>query len=122
MSAARPPEGARTAGEAEGTPMNADYVVTVEFVVQPEQASAFAQLLMENARTSLQVEPGCRVFDVCVAPDAPERFFLYEVYDGAQAFQLHLAAEHFRSFDAAVKPWVVRKTVQVLRRCAQPEA
>jgi quinol monooxygenase YgiN len=102
--------------------MSANYVVTVEFVVQPGQAPAFGQLLMENARTSLQVEPGCRVFDVCVAPEAAERFFLYEVYDDAQAFQLHLAAAHFKAFDAAVKPWVVRKTVQVLQRCAQAVA
>lgn len=102
--------------------MSGNHVVTVEFVVEPGQAPAFGQLMMENARMSLQEEPGCHVFDVCVAPEAAERFFLYEVYEDAQAFELHLAAEHFKAFDAATKDWVVRKTVQVLQRRSQAGA
>lgn len=96
--------------------MTGTYVVTVEFAVQPEHAARFTELLLENARTSLAMEPGCQVFDVCTWPEQASRFFLYEVYDSAEAFQLHLKSPHFKSFDAAVTPWVVTKAVQLLDR------
>jgi len=97
--------------------MTGNYVVTVEFAVQPEHAARFTELLLENARTSLADEPGCQVFDVCTWPQQEDRFFLYEVYDSSEAFQLHLQSPHFKAFDAAVAPWIARKTVQILDRC-----
>lgn len=96
--------------------MTGTYVVTVEFAVQPGHKTRFAELLHENARMSMDMEPGCQLFDVCTWPGQGSRFFLYEVYDNAEAFQLHLKSPHFKSFDAAVTPWVVTKTVQLLDR------
>jgi tripartite-type tricarboxylate transporter receptor subunit TctC len=77
-----------------------------------------ARLLLRNARQSLDTEPGCRQFDVCRWPDDECRFLLYEIYDDAQAFQAHLAADHFKAFDAAVTPWLSAKSVQLLQRLA----
>jgi autoinducer 2-degrading protein len=92
------------------------YVVTVEFVVKPEYAAAFGREVVVNARRSLDAEPGCRQFDVCVVHDDPATFFLYEVYAGRAAFDEHLATTHFRAFDAAVGSWVARKTVRTFER------
>ena len=92
------------------------YVVAVEFVVQPARAEAFRTAMVANARTSRDLEPGCRQFDVCVSPDDPATIFLYELYADRAAFDAHLASEHFRAFDAAVRDWVLRKTVRTYER------
>ncbi len=92
------------------------YVVTVEFIVRPEHAAAFRSEVAANARRSCDAEPGCRQFDVCAVPDDPATIFLYEVYADRAAFEAHLATSHFRSFDARVGSWVVRKTVRTFER------
>ena len=94
------------------------YVVTVEFVIKPEQMPAFMPLMVGNARASLEQEPGCRQFDVCVDPAKRNTVFLYEVYDDRAAFDEHLATAHFRSFDAAVKDMVAEKRVRTYERKA----
>jgi quinol monooxygenase YgiN len=92
------------------------YVVTVEFIVEPQQAAAFRREVVANARVSRDKEPDCRQFDVCTIPDDPTTIFLYEVYTNRAAFDAHLATSHFRTFDAAVGSWVVRKTVRIFER------
>jgi len=92
------------------------YVVTVEFVVQPEQAGRFRDGIVANARASRDAEPGCRQFDVCGSPGDPATIFLYEVYADRAAFDAHLASPHFRAFDAMVRNWVARKTVRTFER------
>ena len=59
--------------------------------------------MLENARASLNDEPGCHQFDVCFAADDPGRCFLYEVYTDRGAFDAHLGMAHFKAFDAKVK-------------------
>jgi autoinducer 2-degrading protein len=88
------------------------HVLTVTFVVAPEKVDAFRAAVLAQARNSLEKEEACRRFDVCIDPDRPERIFLYEVYDDAEAFRAHSSSDHFRSFDAAVRPWVQGKHVE----------
>ncbi len=88
------------------------FVVTVNFTIRPDHATDFLPAMLENARASVEREPGCRQFDVCRDPEDPHEIFLYEIYDDAEAFQAHLAAEHFKTFDARVAPWVASKTVK----------
>ena len=45
------------------------YVVTVEFVIKPEQVEAFAPLMAANAAASVRDESGCSQFDVCWDPE-----------------------------------------------------
>ncbi len=54
-------------------------VVHVYVHVKPEQADAFYQATIENARASVQ-EPGICRFDVIRQNDNPSRFVLIEVY------------------------------------------
>ncbi len=88
------------------------YVITVVFEVEPSAATAFRARVQQQAADSLSQEPGCRRFDVCADPDRPERIFLYEIYDDAAAFDLHLASAHFKAFDADVASLVARKVVE----------
>ncbi len=92
------------------------YVVTVEFRIVPGQMDSFLPKMRENARTSLDQEAGCQVFDVCRDPADPDVVFLYEVYDDEAAFQAHLASSHFKTFDAAVAALVADKQVRILNR------
>lgn len=92
------------------------YVIVVDFTIRPERLAEFMPLMLENARASRETEPGCRVFDVCVDPKEKSSVFLYEVYDDRAAFDAHLAAAHFKRFDAAVAPMVASKAVRILER------
>ncbi|MCV2888793.1 antibiotic biosynthesis monooxygenase [Ruegeria sp. XHP0148] len=85
------------------------FAVTVSFRIHPERMAAFLPLMIENARASRDLEPGCRQFDIC--RDGGE-IFLYEIYDDRRAFDAHLASAHYRTFDVAVADMVVEKTVR----------
>jgi quinol monooxygenase YgiN len=93
-----------------------DYVVAVEFEIDPRFVGAFLPLMRENARLSREREPGCRQFDVCTDPARPVAVFLYERYGDRAAFEAHLASEHFLAFDAAVRGMIAAKSVRTLRR------
>lgn len=90
------------------------FVVTVQFDVHPEHREAFMREMVANARASREREPGCKVFDVCEDPAHPGQVFLYEIYEDAAAFQLHLKAAHFLEFDRTVKPWVTQRQIKLL--------
>ena len=92
------------------------YVVTVEFRIEAGQMDRFLPLIRENAKSSEADEPGCRAFDVCIDPAAPDAVFLYEVYDDEAAFQAHLASPHYARFDAAACALVADRQVRSLRR------
>ncbi|HYM47338.1 MAG TPA: antibiotic biosynthesis monooxygenase [Burkholderiaceae bacterium] len=55
---------------------------------------------------------GCIQFDVCIDPADRRRVFLYEVYIDRAAFEDHLNAEHFKTFDRTVASWVESKAVK----------
>ena len=91
------------------------FVVTVWFDILPSSMNEFLPLIRENAQRSIADEPGCRRFDVCLDPRAPDRCFLYEIYDDEAAFQAHCRADHFKSFDTASAHLVAGKEVRLLR-------
>ena len=87
--------------------------VTVTFEIKEECLQEFMRLVIANAFTSKMVEEGCHQFDVCTKGDAPNEVFLYELYEDAAAFDLHLMSAHFKSFDQAVAHMIEEKHVQV---------
>ncbi len=87
------------------------YVVAVFFESRKEHTSAFRTALMEQARNSLEKEPGCRHFDVAQDPLDPSTFFLYEIYDDEAAFKLHCETPHFKAFNETVAPMTASKRV-----------
>ncbi len=92
------------------------YVVTVLFEIHAAHVNAFLTAMKNQARNSLEREPDCLQFDVCIDPDNPNHIFLYEIYQSAEAFQQHLDSDHFLAFDQAVRDWVVRKEVSTWLR------
>jgi quinol monooxygenase YgiN len=92
------------------------FVVIVDFRLHAAHVEPFLRAMTDNARASVEREPGCRQFDVCTDPGQPDAVFLYEVYDDRAAFDAHLAAPHFLAFDRLTAPWVKHKTVRTLQR------
>lgn len=88
------------------------FVVTVTFTITPDGVERFLREVTRNATTSLEEEPGCKRFDVCHDPDRPEEVFLYEIYSDRAAFDAHLGAAHFKSFDALAAPLTKDKQVR----------
>ncbi len=84
--------------------MKRQLLILVEFKVPPANLPRFLVMVHENARTSLEVEPGCRQFDVAIEQGTPEPVvLLYDIYDDLAAFQAHLALDHVKQFLGAAK-------------------
>jgi len=87
-------------------------IIAVRFVIKPQHLAAFARRMRQQARESLEREPGCRRFDIAADAADPCRIFLYEIYDDTDAFDAHLASAHFQSFNADIQDWVESKAVE----------
>ena len=95
------------------------FVVTVTFRTRPGQLKAFMAEMRAQARNSLEREPGCHQFDVCLPEGAEDEVFLYEIYEDRAAFEAHLASDHYRAFDVAVTDLVSEKSVRLMERDRQ---
>lgn len=92
------------------------FAVTVTFTIKPEFTDAFSSLISQNAATSVEVESGCQLFDICQDPSNPNVFFLYEIYDDAAGFDLHLASDHFKDFSRACEHMVATKEIATFQK------
>ncbi|WP_193369108.1 putative quinol monooxygenase [Pelagibius marinus] len=86
--------------------------VTVVFNIKPEAVTEFRRVVLQQAKNSLEKEESCRRFDVCFDDARPAMAFLYELYDDRAAFDLHLASDHFKNFDAESGPLVESRVIE----------
>ena len=87
-------------------------VIVVEFDIAAGFLERFLLEVRQNARLSVELEPGCRRFDVLLpVAGAGSRVMLYEIYDDRAAFDIHLKTKHFLDFDAITRPMVTDKRV-----------
>lgn len=68
---------------------------------RPGLADAFRERIVELVR-QVRREPGCVTFTAYEARDTPGRFYLYEIYSNAAAFDTHLKTDHVRAFISAI--------------------
>ncbi len=92
------------------------YVVIVEFTTHAQHVAAFRRRVIQQAGDSLELEPDCHVFDICIDPDRENCVLLYEVYTDRSAFDVHLASPHFLDFNATVQTWVNDKKISTFER------
>ena len=83
------------------------FVMAAELRVAPDRVDEFLALIERQARTSLEQEAGCHQFDVCQSEEDPAQVLLYEVYDDAAAFDVHVETERFKTFFEQVGPMLV---------------
>lgn len=94
------------------------YAVCVTFHIRPSASDAFMKRMHQQARDSLENEPGCHRFDVCSSQASPNTVFLYEIYEDADAFALHNESAHFLSFAADVADMTQGKEVSTFETVA----
>ena len=92
------------------------FVVVAAFEVDPADRERFLAVAHEDATKSVESEPGCRQFDVCVDPAREGSILFYEVYDNAAAFEEHKRTNHFKTFDEGSRSLIVRSDVRFLNR------
>lgn len=88
------------------------FCVTVVFTLKAGKLPSFLTRMRIQRDDSLSLEQGCREFHVWTGHGQPDTVFLYELYASADDFEAHLASDHFRSFDKAVRDMVADRTIQ----------
>lgn len=89
------------------------YAIIVDFDLKPGALGAFMAHLAENARASVDHEPGCYRFDVLTPRETGDdaRVTLYEIYTDRAAFDAHLLTPHFLAFKTAIGDLVHRQAL-----------
>ena len=71
------------------------FVLLARWRAKAGREDRVVEVLEELARAS-NAEPGCRLYQPHRAADDPQAFFIYEQYEDEDAFQAHVASEHFK--------------------------
>ena len=81
------------------------YVIIASMQIKEGHKEGFIQALLEDAKASVNNEPGCSRFDVIQDAGDVNRVWLYEVYQDEAAFQAHLQTPHLKKLQDTVKDW-----------------
>ena len=81
------------------------YVIVAPIQIKEGHKEEFMRAMLEDAKGSVNDEPGCLRFDVIQDAGDTNRIWLYEIYTGEAAFQAHQQAPHFTKFAAAAGAW-----------------
>ena len=90
------------------------FAVAVTFRIHADSVETFRNRVLQQARDSVEREPGCHQFDVLVDEKDPATIVLYETYTDAAAFDTHRTTDHFKDFDQTVTSWIETKEVRRL--------
>ena len=71
------------------------YVIIAPIQIKEGYREEFIEAMLDDAKGSVNDEPGCLRFDVIQDAGDPHRIWLYEVYKDEAAFQAHTQAPHF---------------------------
>ena len=93
------------------------FVVIAEFVVKEGLMDNFLTHAFDDARHSVDEEPGCLQFDVLQTPEVANGVLFYEVYSSKEAFDEHLATPHVERFRAILSDHLeAERPVRMLAR------
>lgn len=92
------------------------FIVTVEWQIEPKHAKSFAKFAKRQAENSVNLEANCLMFDLCVAENDPNLFFMYEAYTNADAFKEHLASDHFAEFSDKIGDMVISRVLRTFNK------
>ena len=79
------------------------YVIVATLQAKPGSREDLLRALLDDAKSSLQNEPGCLRFDIVHEEQNPNHIFLYEVYKDKVAFDAHVKAPHMVKFRNTLK-------------------
>ena len=85
--------------------------LVVRIEIKPGYRRQFMESMLDDARHSIQDEPGCLRFDVLEDHEDSDRIFLYEVYEDNAALDAHGQTPHFLRWKETVKDWFASETL-----------
>jgi quinol monooxygenase YgiN len=91
------------------------FVLLVQVEVRPELLEEFRAAVVENARRSVERDPGCLRFDVHAVEGQPTAFVYYEVYTGEAAWLAHRTSPHFLAYNAVAGRALVERRITRLQ-------
>ncbi len=77
-----------------------------EIEVAPEYLEEYLSILKEEAKTSVEVEPGVIVIYPMYQKSHPNQIRLLEIYADKDAYEAHLQTPHFKHYKSATLPMV----------------
>ncbi|CAN5543758.1 hypothetical protein BH10CHL1_BH10CHL1_16270 [soil metagenome] len=83
------------------------YIILVPIQIKDGHKQEFIEAMLDDAKGSLNNEPGCLRFDVVQDASDTNRIWLYEVYADEAAFEAHRLAPHGTKWRDTVKDWRV---------------
>ena len=97
------------------------FALWVSVKVKPEKRQQFLEVIEDDSICSVRDEPGCVRFDVLQDQNDPDRYYFYEVYHDADAFEAHTKTPHLARWRAAAaecltEPSVATRTTTVFPR------
>jgi len=96
------------------------HVLIVQFQIKPEFLEKFIEAVLEDAHDSNFNEPGCLRFDAVQDLEDPNKFYLYEVYKDAVAFEAHRGMPHFKKYAETTKDMHAAPVVRMLGKNLYP--
>lgn len=87
------------------------YCIIVKTELKEGTRDQFLEAMLPNAAASVRDEPDCHVFDVIEDQEAPNTFYLYEIYTDTAALQTHKETGHYKSSRAVVNELIAKQSV-----------
>jgi len=84
-------------------------VLIVDFTFNPGQRDAFIARVQEHRKNVLANEPGCKQFDLVIPDDAPDKAFLYEIYQDEAAHEFHMGTAYMAEYRADTGPMIAER-------------
>ena len=81
------------------------YVIVAPIQIKHDHKEEFVKAMIEDAKGSVENEPGCLRFDVIQDASHSDRIWLYEVYKDEEAFKSHLESPHLKMWMETTKDW-----------------
>ncbi len=81
------------------------FAIFISIRVKPGHMDRFLEASLDDARGSIENEPGCYRFDVLRDDSNPNLVHLYEVYQDRQAIDKHRPMPHYLKWRAMVGEW-----------------
>lgn len=78
------------------------YCIIVKTVIKDGAKGAFEAAININAAASVTNEEHCFVFDVIASVEEKNTYYLYEIYESADALEAHKQAAHYKECRAIV--------------------
>ncbi len=84
-----------------------------KFEIKPGKMDEFMAIILEQAKNSVEKEPGCLHFDVLRRDEEPGKVLLYEIYTDAAAVKAHREYPHYVEFRKAIADLIVGSVVEL---------